>query len=89
MNLMRHWAIGSPPLGPDDTADCRVRRLRNPGAPVYKHEEVVVPADAYRGAVEAGDALADAVSDIMAGDPESVLHTWVRRWHEAAHPGGR
>jgi hypothetical protein len=42
-----------------------------------------------QGAVGAGDALADAVSDIMADDPESVLHTWVRRWHEAAHPGGR
>jgi hypothetical protein len=42
-----------------------------------------------RGAVAAGDALADAVSDIMADDPESVLHTWVRRWREAAQPGGR
>lgn len=46
-------------------------------------------AEQLRGAVGAGDALADAVSDIMADDPESVLHTWVRRWHEAAHPGGR
>jgi hypothetical protein len=48
-----------------------------------------VPEEQLAGAVEAGDALADAVSDIMADDPESVLHTWVRRWHEAAHPGGQ
>jgi hypothetical protein len=32
---------------------------------------------------KAGDALADAVSDIMADDPESVLHTWARQWREA------
>jgi hypothetical protein len=31
---------------------------------------------------KAGNALADAVSDIMSDDPESVLHTWVRNWYK-------
>jgi hypothetical protein len=49
----------------------------------------VLEAVNFAGAVTAGDALADAVSDIMADEPESALHTWVRRWREAAHPGER
>jgi hypothetical protein len=71
------WAAATGPSHPDATAEKAV-------------ETIVSPLlDQLTGAVGAGDALADAVSDIMADDPESVLHTWVRRWHEAAHPGGR
>jgi hypothetical protein len=80
----RRWRTGS--------WGVRGHEAEHPDATAEKAVETIVSPllDQLTGAVGAGDALADAVSDIMADDPESVLHTWVRRWHEAlAHLGGR